>query len=321
MLGCRHFNSGRYYDICTLHDFTRSPSSYDEAIFGGQHSIRTAKGKVSVELLEAMRGMVFSIFSGRFQGNLNPRNMWICVHNGSIGGHIANLTNRTLDCNWNAPEQHLGGELTSKTDLFTLGCIIFYCITGGIHPFGEDLDQHRKNVIQNNPVNLSQLKDMPEAYHLISRLLNPEPKLRPNVRVVVNHPLFWSPLKRLKFLVRIWEKVFSKDIVMDEDDRELLSETLKKKASSIADPKWGVKAQCIEERCDYLVQLFYDRCPRSDDKKWIHNSFPPLLDLQDVVGPRRSRTSGYYQRLLVNTYEAILEVEGVQGWYANFWWV
>lgn len=156
--------------------------------------------------------------------------MWICVENGSIGGHIANLTSkfshsitftislcmeflesnthtymfiyqvlsncilvvdtslqfvvlglivdRTLDCNWNAPEQHLGGELTSKTDLFTLGCIIFYCITGGIHPFGEDLDQRCKNVILNNPVNLSHLKDMPEAYHLISRLLNPEPKLR-----------------------------------------------------------------------------------------------------------------------------------------------
>lgn len=134
-----------------------------------------------------------------------------------------------------------------------------------------------------------------------------------------NHPLFWSPLKRLEFLVRICETAFSKNIIMDEDEREQLLETLKKKAPSITDPKWGVKAQCIEERCNYLVELFFDRCPRSFDENWILNSFPPILDLQDVVGPRRSRTSGYYQRLLVNAYEAVLEVEGIHGWYANYW--
>ncbi|GMN41705.1 hypothetical protein TIFTF001_010921 [Ficus carica] len=56
----------------------------------------------------------------QYPGNLSPRNMWICVYDGSIGGHIANLTNRTLDCNWNAPEQLLDGKLTLKTDMFRL---------------------------------------------------------------------------------------------------------------------------------------------------------------------------------------------------------
>lgn len=104
--------------------------------------------------------------------------------------------------------------------------------------------------------------------------------LRPLLRVVKNHPLFWSPLKRLEFLVRICIMLYSKYYIIDEDDRESLSETLKKKTPAIIDPKRGVKAQCIEERCNYLVELFYRRCPPSGDENPILHSFPPGLDLQ-----------------------------------------
>ncbi|PON58900.1 Tyrosine-protein kinase [Parasponia andersonii] len=78
---------------------------------------------------------------------------------------------------WKAPEQLLDGRKTFKADLFSLGCVLYFVITGGSHPFGQVIDQRDKNILENK-INLSQLANMPEAFHLISLLLHPEPKLR-----------------------------------------------------------------------------------------------------------------------------------------------
>jgi len=37
---------------------------------------------------------------------------------------------------WLAPERLLGGRQTRSVDLFGLGCLLHYCLTGGEHPFG-----------------------------------------------------------------------------------------------------------------------------------------------------------------------------------------
>ena len=61
--------------------------------------------------------------------------------------------------------------------MFTFGCILYFCITKGCHPFGDTPDQRLQNIMANK-VNISRAKDYPDAYHLISLLLDPEPKLR-----------------------------------------------------------------------------------------------------------------------------------------------
>lgn len=55
-------------------------------------------------------------------------------------------------------------------DLFSLGCILFYCITGGKHPFGHN-DERDKNIREGKQPDLSSIKDFPEAFDLISSLL------------------------------------------------------------------------------------------------------------------------------------------------------
>lgn len=55
-------------------------------------------------------------------------------------------------------------------DMFSLGCILFFCITQGKHPFGEH-DERDRNIKSNNKKNLFLIQDFPEAFHLISRLL------------------------------------------------------------------------------------------------------------------------------------------------------
>ena len=61
--------------------------------------------------------------------------------------------------NWIAPEcftsQNTEGKRGSvKSDIFSTGCVFFYFVTRGIHPFGEDLFI-MTNIRLNNPVNLT----------------------------------------------------------------------------------------------------------------------------------------------------------------------
>lgn len=77
---------------------------------------------------------------------------------------------------WQAPEQLLHGRQTRAVDLFSLGCVLFYCVTGGRHPFGDHLE--RDVNIVNNRLDLFSVDYMPEAVDLFSRLLNPNPELR-----------------------------------------------------------------------------------------------------------------------------------------------
>lgn len=77
---------------------------------------------------------------------------------------------------WQAPELLRNGRQTRAMDLFSLGCVLFFCITGGSHPFGEPLERD-KNIVENN-MDLFLVEDIPEAHHLIYHLLNGDPSLR-----------------------------------------------------------------------------------------------------------------------------------------------
>ena len=64
--------------------------------------------------------------------------------------------------NWIAPECLLDSEEdenrkkrgTVQSDVFSLGCVFFYYVTGKKHPFGKNPGEINKNIPKNNPVNL-----------------------------------------------------------------------------------------------------------------------------------------------------------------------
>lgn len=61
-------------------------------------------------------------------------------------------------------------------DSFNLGCLIFYFITKGGHPFGPD--ESRDANIENNYYDLTLVEHNYEAADLISQLLQPQPEMR-----------------------------------------------------------------------------------------------------------------------------------------------
>jgi serine/threonine-protein kinase/endoribonuclease IRE1 len=110
---------------------------------------------------------------------------------------------------WQAPEQLIakdGGTARQSRaiDVFSLGCIMFYCLSGGKHPFGEHYERDT-NIIR-GLCNLTALQKWPEAVNLLSAMLSKQPLQRPVMAGVLRHPFWWSDEQRLQFLVDVSDR-------------------------------------------------------------------------------------------------------------------
>ncbi|KAI9812511.1 MAG: bifunctional endoribonuclease/protein kinase ire1 [Thelocarpon impressellum] len=94
---------------------------------------------------------------------------------------------------------------TRAIDIFSLGCVFFYILSRGNHPFG-DRYMREANIVKGQ-YNLEQLQELAdygyEATALIERMLDHDPRRRPDAPTVMVHPFFWSAEKRLNFLVDV----------------------------------------------------------------------------------------------------------------------
>jgi serine/threonine-protein kinase/endoribonuclease IRE1 len=90
-------------------------------------------------------------------------------------------------------------------DIFSLGCLFFWLLTDGIHPYEDDngWTQLRELNIKRDHKRLEVLERWSDAYEpmqLITSMLAHQPEHRPTALQVLNHPFFWSAEKRLAFL-------------------------------------------------------------------------------------------------------------------------
>ncbi|TRM66814.1 hypothetical protein BD626DRAFT_581628 [Schizophyllum amplum] len=93
-------------------------------------------------------------------------------------------------------------RLTKSVDIFALGCLFYYTLTNGAHPFG---DRYEREVnIMKNIKCLEGLQrfgeEGSEAVDLITRMLDPVASTRPDTTACLVHPFFWEPSRRLNFL-------------------------------------------------------------------------------------------------------------------------
>lgn len=184
-------------------------------------------------LRDVVSGLVHLHELGIIHRDLKPQNVLIikdrslCAKLSDMGiskrltGDMASLGQHATgsgSSGWQAPEQLLLGRQTRAVDLFSLGCVLFFCITGGRHPFGNRFE--RDVNITKGQVDLFLVEHIPEAMDLFSHLLNPNAEMRPKAVEVLLHPLFWSAELRLSFLRDTSDRV-------ELEDRETNSELLK----------------------------------------------------------------------------------------------
>lgn len=104
--------------------------------------------------------------------------------------------NKFLNLSWISPEMYRTGHCSEKANMFTLGCLFGYTLSGGIHPFGKDpyVRNHRIVKMESMTMTQNDLK-MPysndhSAIKLIELMLRFEPARRPTADEVLFHHFF-----------------------------------------------------------------------------------------------------------------------------------
>ncbi|EXB51000.1 Serine/threonine-protein kinase/endoribonuclease ire-1 [Morus notabilis] len=190
-------------------------------------------------LRDLMRGMVSGLNvlhkSGIVHRHLKPQNIFIIHESGTLCAKLGDMgISRRLRAyrnhGWKAPEELLDGQQTTAMDLFTLGCILFFSITGGKHPFGE---QDRNIKSKDYKPDLHLIEKFPEAVDLISSLIKFEAGERPQANKVLHHPLFWDAKKRLEFLCATSNSVTKESTSLSDNKKTTLLSRLESTAIKI----------------------------------------------------------------------------------------
>ncbi|PON33104.1 Serine/threonine protein kinase [Parasponia andersonii] len=207
---------------------------------------------------------------------------------------------------WQAPEQLLHQRQTRAVDLFSLGCVLFFCVTGGKHPYGDCIE--RDVNIVNDRKDLFLVENMPEVVDLFTRLLDPNPDLRPRAMDVLHHPFFWSSEMRLSFLRDTSDRVELED---RESDSQLLN-VLESTATVALNGKWDEKLETaflnnIGRYRRYKYDSIRDLLRVIRNKLNHYRELPQ--EIQELLGPVPEGFDSYFSsrfpRLLIEVYKVM----------------
>ena len=124
---------------------------------------------------------------GKAHGSLCPSSFEL-NSDGTEVIHIKKSNKKQIE--WNFKKDQTA---TMEEDIFVLGCLFYYVMTRGQHPFGRP--GNRRLFAEFNLYSLGDLNDSEHKYlkRLIQQMIHYYPKMRPTVRELKNkHPIFWS---------------------------------------------------------------------------------------------------------------------------------
>ncbi|RMZ73921.1 serine threonine- kinase endoribonuclease ire1 [Pyrenophora seminiperda CCB06] len=201
-------------------------------------------------------------------------------------------------------------------DIFSLGCVFYYVLTGGCHPFDDEEGwmQIREYNIKKEKSNLDRLllgADSVEPHHLIQWMLRPRPEDRPTALQVMNHPFFWDDQKRLDFLCDCsdhWERE-----PRDPPSHHLAQ--LEDYSQDVLDHKRNFLAKLDQGFINSLgKQRKYTGDKMLDLLRALRNKKNHYEDMDDAIKAKVGPLPGGYLRywtvkfpqLLMSCYEAVL---------------
>lgn len=223
--------------------------------------------------------------------------------NGALSHHSQNSPNSTAT----------GKRLTKAIDIFSLGCVFYYILTRGTHPFG-DRYLREGNIIKGEYDITFLLDKCPEdkyeSLHLIASMISANPLHRPSTSKILLHPLFWSPKKRLEFLLKVSDKF---EIEKRDPPSELLLK-LERVGMSVHQGNWH--AQFDDDFMNNLGKYRkYHPEKLMDLLRAIRNKYHHYNDLPDALQKQMSPLSdGFYKyfndkfpNLLMQIYHMVKE--------------
>ena len=209
-----------------------------------------------IEILRLMCAKIKKfIAKDRVVGNLNPSDIY-------IDGQVTISPDSNSDAEWASYDT----ENTKEKDIFSLGCLFYFVLSGGQHPFG---DSSRRQLMSTNLFLLKACKEI-HSRKLIERMIHFDPAKRPRIQEICDHPMFWEPNQIVAFL-----KENSKEMKTDEQLRKIESfsaEVLQ--SSTVAQVKRRKKVD-VKSISDILNEIKVT--DNDSDVLYWHKMFPNLL--------------------------------------------
>ncbi|KAL4186853.1 hypothetical protein AMTRI_Chr09g36170 [Amborella trichopoda] len=251
-----------------------------------------------------------AVFTNR-RPNQQKFELW---RNGSPSTVLENL----MSSGWQAPEQLLHGRQTKAIDIFSLGCVLYFCMTKGRHPFGKPLERDLN--ISHGKFDLCLVDHIPEAVDLLSRMLAHDLTMRPTAQEVLLHPLLWTGEWRLKFLQETSDRIVSahkKSNLVVAIEGIHLSAPHKRWDKNMDDAfvsnlKSGPRRYNFRRICD-LIRVIRNFSTH-------YNQLPKHI--QELLGPIPSGFYSYFAsrfpNLLLEVYKIVYQYCREEVWYKNF---
>ncbi|XP_055543489.1 serine/threonine-protein kinase/endoribonuclease IRE1 [Wyeomyia smithii] len=214
---------------------------------------------------------------------------------------------------WIAPEMQRGHRTTTSVDIFSLGCVFYYVLSKGYHPFGDNL-KRQANILSNEyqlfalhadgkPSNRSVL-----AEELIADMIAADQSKRPPASAARNHPLFWSNDRILSFLQDVSDRVEKSDVLSDP------LRTLERNARFVVREDWSLHldqeiTSDLRKYRGYQGYSVRDLLRAVRNKKHHYHELTP--EVQQALGTIPQDFTDYwisrFPRLLSHAYHALAE--------------
>uniref|UniRef100_A0A672GBD8 Serine/threonine-protein kinase/endoribonuclease IRE1 n=1 Tax=Salarias fasciatus TaxID=181472 RepID=A0A672GBD8_SALFA len=213
---------------------------------------------------------------------------------------------------WIAPEvlrDTPGNKPTAAVDVFSAGCVFYYVVSRGQHPFGDAL--RRQVNILSGEYSLSHfMEDIHDdviAQDLIEQMISAEAESRPSTACILKHPFFWSPEKQLLFFQDVSDR-----IEKEPADSPIVVK-LETAGRAVVRTNWrmhiSVPLQTDLRRFrTYKGNSVRDLLRAMRNKKHHYHELPP--EVQETLGELPEGFVGYFTsrfpRLLMHTHSALL---------------
>ncbi|VDM40284.1 unnamed protein product [Toxocara canis] len=208
---------------------------------------------------------------------------------------------------WIAPEALLcDSSVTCAVDVFSLGCIYYYVLTKGKHPFGDNL-RRQANIMQGEySLKILNASSNAIAVTLIESMLQRDASRRPSASDLVTHPFFWSKERQLQFYSDV------SDRVEKEDEQSVVVRRLERNARGVVTNNWrqvicSALAEDLRKFRTYKGSSVRDLLRAMRNKKHHYRELP--FEVRASLGHIPDQFVTYFNdrfpMLLLHTYEAM----------------
>lgn len=209
---------------------------------------------------------------------------------------------------WIAPEMLENDQRTTcAVDIFSAGCVLYYVITKGKHPFGNPLKRQANILAGDYNVDSLPVTDCYVRKELIEKMIDRDPESRPPAKAVLKHPFFWTKEKQLMFFQDV------SDRIEKESEESEVVKRLEWGGSTVVKGDWKkhISTELQEDLRKfrtYKGQNVRDLLRAMRNKKHHYRELPePVKNSLGVIPDHFvSYFTSRFPRLLIHSYNALI---------------